>query len=246
MRRTPPGPPCSIRSALAAVVVLFTMTGAVLGTGTAPAAARPEDAAGRRYRPPVDGAVVDPFRPPEQDWLPGNRGIDYATIPGQSISAIGPGLVAFAGQVGGTLHVTVTHPDGLRSSYSFVAAVRVRVGDRVRGGDPVAVAGETFHLGVRRGDRYLDPSSLWGRVVGGGAVRLVPVDGAPPPSPAPTLPSPSHAPSPSSVPSRRPGAPTSAGPGPSGAGPPAQRFAALLGGALEALGRGWGLDATPG
>ncbi|MEZ5138666.1 MAG: hypothetical protein R2711_07815 [Acidimicrobiales bacterium] len=41
-------------------------------------AERRSDAAGwRTYRPPTDGAVLDPFRPPPQPWLAGNRGIEY-------------------------------------------------------------------------------------------------------------------------------------------------------------------------
>ena len=83
-------------------------------------------------------------------------------------------MVTFAGPVAGSLHVTVRHPDGLRSTYSFVAVVRVRAGEAVAAGDVVAVAGDRFHLGVRRGDTYIDPASLWGRPVAGGRVALVP------------------------------------------------------------------------
>lgn len=126
------------------------------------------------YRPPVDAPVADPFRPPPQPWESGNRGLEYASTPGSTVGAIGPGVVTFAGPVAGTLHVTVLHPDGLRSSYSFVAAVRVQVDQRVAAGEAVAVAGEGLHLGVRRGDTYLDPASLWGRRVGPGRVVLVP------------------------------------------------------------------------
>lgn len=126
------------------------------------------------YRPPVDAPVVDPFRPPPRPWAPGNRGLEYGSVPGTPVGAIGPGVVTFAGPVAGTLHVTVLHPDGLRSSYSFVAAVRVAVDQRVAAGEVVAVAGEGLHLGVRRGDTYLDPASLWGRRVGPGRVVLVP------------------------------------------------------------------------
>lgn len=156
----------------------------------------------RTYRPPVDAPVIDPFRPPPQPWLPGNRGLEYATAPGTVVRAIGPGVVSFAGPVAGSLHVTVTHPDGLRSSYSFLAAVRATVGTTVAAGDVVGLAADRLHLGVRRGDRYLDPASLWGRRVSGGRVVLVPLDGGgsgvgprgdpaglPPPPSGPTGPS---------------------------------------------------------
>lgn len=177
---------------LLAVVLLAIVLGASPGVGLAmpPAGAAGLDRASgaaapsvgqvpdaRTYRPPVDAPVIDPFRPPAQPWLPGNRGLEYATPPGTLVRAIGPGVVSFAGPVAGSLHVTVTHPDGLRSSYSFLAAVRTVAGATVAAGDVVGVAAAQLHLGVRRGDRYLDPASLWGRRVGGGRVVLVPLDG---------------------------------------------------------------------
>ncbi|QXC62610.1 M23 family metallopeptidase [Aquihabitans sp. G128] len=144
---------------------------------TTACAARSGPPGPRTYRPPLAAPVRDPFRPPAQPWLPGNRGLAYASAPGSLVRAIGPGVVAFAGPVAGTLHVTVRHPDGLRSSYSFLAAVRAVVGERVAAGQVVGVAGTEVHLGVRRGDAYLDPASLWGCTVGGGHVHLVPAGG---------------------------------------------------------------------
>lgn len=130
---------------------------------------------GRSYRPPVTASVLDPYRPPPQPWMPGNRGIEYDTARGELVRAIGPGRVTFAGPVAGTLHVTVRHPDGLRSSYSNVGAVRVRVGHTVAAGHVVAVAAGPVHLGVREGDEYIDPASLWGDRVQGGRVALIPL-----------------------------------------------------------------------
>jgi murein DD-endopeptidase MepM/ murein hydrolase activator NlpD len=118
--------------------------------------------------------VLDPFRPPPEPWLAGNRGIEYDTRPGDVVRAIGPGVVAFAGPVAGRIVATVVHPDGLRSSYTALAGLAVRRGGHVAGGQVIGLAGGPFHLGVRRGDRYLDPASLWGRPVGGGRVILVP------------------------------------------------------------------------
>lgn len=130
------------------------------------------------YRPPVHAPVVDPFRPPDQPWLPGNRGLEYDTTPGTVVHAIGPGLVVFAGPVAGHLYVTVLHPDGIRSSYSYLAALSVVEGDRVRGGQPVGVAGGVrFHLGARVGDTYIDPAALFGTPVGSASVFLVPLGG---------------------------------------------------------------------
>jgi hypothetical protein len=130
---------------------------------------------GPTYLPPVAAEVVDPFRPPTTPYAPGNRGIDYATAPGTPVTAAAAGIVAFAGSVGGALHVTVLHPDGIRTSYSFVQSISVRRGDRVTQGQELARAGSSLHFGARLGDEYLDPRRLLsGR---GGHARLVPDDG---------------------------------------------------------------------
>jgi murein DD-endopeptidase MepM/ murein hydrolase activator NlpD len=132
--------------------------------------------AGGRYVPPVDAPIVDHFRPPACRWCPGNRGIDYATVPGGPVGASAGGVVTFAGQVGGQLFVVIAHPDGLRTTYAFVATISVQVGQRVVRGDIVATSADRLHFGVRRGDIYLDPELLFGGAVA--RARLVPTDGS--------------------------------------------------------------------
>lgn len=128
------------------------------------------------YQPPVDAPVIDPFRPPDQPWLAGNRGLEYDTAPGTVVRAIGSGLVVFAGPVAGRLYVTVLHGDGIRSSYSYLASIAVGRGDRVRGGQAVGVTSDVkFHLGARVGSTYIDPASLFGSRVGAASVFLVPI-----------------------------------------------------------------------
>jgi murein DD-endopeptidase MepM/ murein hydrolase activator NlpD len=127
-----------------------------------------------RYRPPVDAPVLDPFRPPPEPWMAGNRGIEYGTQPGAEVRAIGSGIVRFAGAVAGRLVITVQHPDGLRSSYLPLEQLEVSPGQRVRAGRLLGLAAGPLHLGVRRGERYLDPALLWGRPVGQHRSVLVP------------------------------------------------------------------------
>lgn len=158
----------------AAILVLVTIW---LPAGAASAQRSGHDGDPHSYRPPLDAAVTDPFRPPAQPWLSGNRGLEYAPLPGSGVHAIGLGVVVFAGPVAGALFVTILHPDGLRSSYSYLAAVQVTVGTRVLGGDLVGVAAAVFHLGVRQGDQYIDPASLFGQEIIGGSVFLVPLGG---------------------------------------------------------------------
>ena len=115
-----------------------------------------------RYRPPVEGPVVDPFRPPAGPYGPGNRGLEYATEAGTPASAIGAGVVVFAGPVAGRGVVSVVHPDGLRSSLTGLVAVLVRTGQVVGPGTTVGTTGTRLHLGVRVRDRYIDPAQLFG------------------------------------------------------------------------------------
>lgn len=128
------------------------------------------------YSPPVDAPVVDPFRAPANPYGPGNRGIDYATRTGEAVRAASDGEVVFAGRVGGSRHVVLLHPDGLRTSYSFLAAVDVARGDEVARGDVVGRSDRQLHFGVRAGERYLDPAAL----LAGDAprVHLVPIRGS--------------------------------------------------------------------
>jgi hypothetical protein len=124
------------------------------------------------YRPPVGGAVVDPYRPPPHPWDAGNRGIDYATVGGAPVAAAADGEVVFAGLVAGTLHVVVLHADGIRTSYSFLRSIAVHRGDRVHQGQTVGTSGDRLHFGARAGDDYIDPGTLFGG--GPPEVHLVP------------------------------------------------------------------------
>lgn len=160
------------------VVVLVAVTLVPVGPGAPRAAAQSDGADGPVvYSPPVDAPVTDPFRPPPAPWLPGNRGIEYATVPGAPVRAAARGRVTFAGPVAGALHVTVGHPDGIRTSYSFLASLAVVAGADVVRGQVVGTAGGRLHVGARRGTTYIDPASLWG-AIGPPWVRLAPLDGS--------------------------------------------------------------------
>ncbi|HEY6531770.1 MAG TPA: peptidoglycan DD-metalloendopeptidase family protein, partial [Acidimicrobiales bacterium] len=154
------------------VLVLLVVAG-LLSTTVAPASAA-DDVAVVEYRAPVPGPIVDRFDPPEKPWMRGNRGIDYATPPSTPVAAAGDGRVVFAGAIAGPLYVSVEHADGLRTTYSYLAEVRVREGQTVRAGDVVGLTRGAFHFGVRTRDgTYLDPEALLAGLLEPG-VRLVP------------------------------------------------------------------------
>lgn len=113
------------------------------------------------YRPPVDAPVIDRFRPPSTPYGPGNRGWEYLTEPGSAVRAAADGIVTFAGRVGPSSAVTITHADGLRTSYSYLESVEVREGAAVTQGQSIGRSGPRLHFGVRRGDSYLDPATLF-------------------------------------------------------------------------------------
>jgi hypothetical protein len=138
-------------------VVLLFFVGAI-ATATAPCAAAQTVV----LRPPVDAPVLDPYRPPEIGYGPGNRGIEYDTNVGARVGAAGPGIVVFAGPVAGRTWVTVAHHGGLRTSYGPLSSVAVVTGDTVVGGDWVGSTSGPLHFGTRVDGDYVDPATLLG------------------------------------------------------------------------------------
>jgi murein DD-endopeptidase MepM/ murein hydrolase activator NlpD len=136
------------------------------------------------YGWPVTGSVIRPFAPPEGPYGPGHRGIDIAAPAGTPVLAAADGVVAFAGPVAGGRYVSIDHPDGVRTTYSWLTTIVVRAGDVVRRGDPIGGSGlghpgvdpAHLHLGARYGGTYIDPLLLLeqGSVVG--LVRLAPLE----------------------------------------------------------------------
>jgi murein DD-endopeptidase MepM/ murein hydrolase activator NlpD len=170
---------------------------AVVAGGLGPTAAPPGDGsvpawsgpAYGTYAWPVEGPVIRPFEPPESPYGAGHRGIDVAVPAGTVVRAAADGVVAFAGTVAGGRYVSIDHPDGVRSTYSWLSAISVRAGDPVRRGDPVAASGlghpgvdpAHLHFGARYAGTYLDPMLLLqsGSLVG--LVHLAPIEEEAPP-----------------------------------------------------------------
>lgn len=164
--------PASAVRAVAAGVAVATVALLVPVSGAGAEGPQPSPVT---YAPPVDAPVVDTFRPPRSPYASGNRGVDYATAPGGPVRSAAPGVVAFAGSVAGGLHVVVLHPDGIRTSYSFLRSVAVRRGQPLVPGQLVGTAGPSVHFGARAGDAYLDPLVLLASSAGAGSrVFLVP------------------------------------------------------------------------
>ena len=117
---------------------------------------------------PVRAPIIRHFEPPPTPYAAGHRGVDFEVPEGTLVVAAGSGRVAFAGPVGGTIALSIDHPNGLRSTYSFLGAVVVRAGDDVLQGQAVARSGPghgggappALHFGIRHGEEYRDPEAL--------------------------------------------------------------------------------------
>jgi murein DD-endopeptidase MepM/ murein hydrolase activator NlpD len=137
------------------------------------------------YRPPVEAAIVDPFRAPACTFCPGNRGLEYRPPSGTSVVAAADGVVRFSGVVADVRYVVVEQHDGRTATYGRLAAAQVGIGSALRAGDVVGTTTDRFYFGLREGDQYIDPAPFLGSLRY--RHRLVPIDGSgprPPPPPA--------------------------------------------------------------
>lgn len=133
----------------------------------------PADAWAMGWLPPVDGGTtILGFGAAYTGGT--HRGVDLFAEAGAPVSSPADAVVSFAGTVpadgGGTCGaVTLDLGDGRRVSLLPLDGVSVVEGDSVRAGDPVGAVAPSgddssvathVHLGLRRGDLYLDPGAL--------------------------------------------------------------------------------------
>ena len=123
--------------------------------------------------------VLARFAPPATRYGEGHLGVDLAAAPGVSVRSAGAGVVRFAGVVAGRGVVVIVHPDGLSTEYEPLA-VSVHAGQGVHAGQVIGrlsgahrscAPASCLHWGARRGEAYLDPTSLLRPL---GVVRLLP------------------------------------------------------------------------
>jgi murein DD-endopeptidase MepM/ murein hydrolase activator NlpD len=135
------------------------------------------------YAWPVQGPVIRSFEPPTTPYSSGHRGIDIGVPFGTPLKAAGDGVVAFAGWVGGSLFISIDHPDGVRTTYSWLSAVSVKAGQHVSreqiigatGHGHPEVAEPHLHFGARIGSTYIDPMLLLEGGSVAGLIHLAPL-----------------------------------------------------------------------
>jgi murein DD-endopeptidase MepM/ murein hydrolase activator NlpD len=175
----------------AALIVALAATGpATVGVGPSlpsagsPQPARPASAPpSATYAWPVRGPVIRAFDPPDTPYGAGHRGIDIAVPLGTAVLVPADGRVAFAGQVAGGRFVSIDHPDGVRTTFSWLSALSVKAGDDVDRGDVLGRTGEGhpglepphLHFGARFGGVYIDPMLLLARGSLVGLIHLAPL-----------------------------------------------------------------------
>lgn len=166
------------RSRWYALCVVCTLVSALIALPTPVARA----SGPTHYRWPVVGPIIGHYDPPTNPYGSGHRGIDIAAPFGSPVVAAADGVVAFAGRIGSGSYVSIDHPDGIRTTYSWLGALGTARGRTIQAGQVIGASGighpgslvPHLHFGARIADTYLDPLSLLAPPDRTGWVRLVP------------------------------------------------------------------------
>lgn len=115
---------------------------------------------------PAPLTVVRWWDPPPTPYAAGHRGVDLAAPVGAELRAVGPGRVHYAGPVAGRGVLSLTLPNGLRTTYEPVRPL-VAQGSEVTAGQVVALLADgahcprsCLHWGLLRAETYLNPLAL--------------------------------------------------------------------------------------
>lgn len=108
------------------------------------------------------GRRTDPF----SGRLAWHEGVDFAGKDGSDIVSVGSGVVTWAGErYGYGLLVEINHGGGYTTRYAHAKTVKVKVGDIVKKGHPLATMGSSgrstgphVHFEVRLNGKAVDPS----------------------------------------------------------------------------------------
>ncbi len=128
------------------------------------------------------GAIISAFDPPASQFGAGHRGVDFPASQGEQVTAVGSGVVLFAGSIAGkpVVSIELANPIGhsssaARTTYEPVSAL-VATGDFVYAGTVIGLVdfsgsnaghcrGSCLHFGLKvmtePSAHYLNPMILW-------------------------------------------------------------------------------------
>lgn len=164
-------------------LAVFSLVGILPLLGSVPSTAAPDQP---RWGLPLQGvsprAIIAAFEPPTSPFGPGHRGVDFPASQGQRVTAVGSGIVSFAGSIAGKPVISVQLSRSVDGSGTPVRTTYEPVTPLVNTGDFVFVGmvighvdfsssnaghcgGTCLHLGLKvmeeQTPRYLNPSILW-------------------------------------------------------------------------------------
>jgi murein DD-endopeptidase MepM/ murein hydrolase activator NlpD len=126
--------------------------------------------------------IISAFDPPTTPFGPGHRGVDFPASQGQRVTAVGSGIVSFAGSIAGKPVISIQLSRSVAGSVSPVRTTYEPVTPLVKTGDFIFVGmvighvdfsssnaghcrGTCLHLGLKVMEeptpRYLNPAILW-------------------------------------------------------------------------------------
>ncbi len=120
---------------------------------------------------PVNAPVTSPYGLRFLGIRPDfHHGVDLAVPAGSPVSAMKSGTVGYAGTMSGYgLVVILDHGPRLRTVYAHLSRIDVRAGDKVKGGQIIALSGQSgnasgphLHFEIQRWGRNEDPIELLG------------------------------------------------------------------------------------
>ncbi len=129
-----PGP-VSVRVIIKALLLILVLFALLLTLTTGPAPAAPSGNGSPAFAWPCRGPVCGPFRSPTGSYgQGGHAGIDISVPHGTAVAAAAAGTVYFSGPTPVGLCVTLSHADGIKTTYVSLTESGVRAGMRVERG----------------------------------------------------------------------------------------------------------------
>ncbi|HET6263493.1 MAG TPA: peptidoglycan DD-metalloendopeptidase family protein [Usitatibacter sp.] len=133
--------------------------------------ARPFDSLKGRLRLPVRGELAGRYGGPREEAGTSWKGLFIRAATGDTVHAVGDGRVVYADWLRGFGNLLILdHGKGYMSLYAYNEALLRKVGERVRGGDPLAQVGASggsedsgLYFELRRDGKPFDPMGWVGQ-----------------------------------------------------------------------------------